>query len=462
MKIGIIGSGYVGLVSGACFARLGHQVVCVDKDVRKIEALRSLIMPIYEPGLAELVADGVAAGNLSFSTDLEDAALGCAVVLLAVGTPARRGSGHADLRHVYAAAKEIANHLSEGVLLVTKSTVPPGTGSEIHKIVARQRPRLNFDVASNPEFLREGEAIDDFMNPDRIIIGTESEHATALLQQMYKSFDDRGISIVVMDRLSAELTKYAANAFLATKISFINEIADLCDEIGGDVTKIALGMGLDQRIGKHFLRAGPGYGGSCFPKDTIALLQTAENASVRLDIVDAAAKANERRKLDMVSRIRKAVGGVLTGKRVALLGLAFKPNTDDIRESPSLALVSGLGKAGAHIRACDPKASEMVKRVCPHLDIAADAYAAASEADVLVVGTEWPEYQQLDYRQIYRAMRTPRIVDLRNMLDPVQMAEIGFDYYCIGRPEYTRGKLAETATARQSSGTLAKRTKRAG
>ncbi len=434
MKIGIVGAGYVGLVSAACFAKLGHDVVCVDKDASKISALKAAIMPIYEPGLAELVAHGVVHGRLTFSTDMADAAHDARIVMLAVGTPSRRGNGHADLRYVYAAAKEAALHLADGALVVTKSTVPPGTGAEIEAIIARQQPSLSFDVASNPEFLREGEAIEDFMSPDRVVIGTESERATALLQELYQSFIVRGIPVVQMGRLSAELTKYAANAFLAAKIGFINEIADLCDAIGGDVTHIAHGIGLDNRIGASFLRAGPGYGGSCFPKDTLALLQTATKARVPMQIVAATAKANDERKHALVGRIRKALGGQVRGKTIAILGLAFKPNTDDIRESPSLALIAGLEKDGAHVVACDPEAADMVKRVCPQIDVLENPYEAAYNADALVLATEWPEYSGLDFTLIHRIMQTPVLVDLRNMLDPASMASIGFTYTSIGRP----------------------------
>jgi UDPglucose 6-dehydrogenase len=420
MKIAMIGSGYVGLVSGACFADFGHDVVCVDKDQGKIDRLNANVMPIYEPGLDALVKSNVDAGRLSFSTDLASAVKGCDAVFIAVGTPSRRGDGHADLSYVYAAAKEIGAAIDPGTVVVTKSTVPVGTGDEVERIIRDVRPTLEFAVVSNPEFLREGAAIGDFKRPDRIVVGTDVEWA-------------RESPILFTSRPSSELIKYAANAFLATKITFINEMADLCEKLGADVQDVSRGIGLDGRIGAKFLHAGPGYGGSCFPKDTLALLKTAQDNDTPVRIVEAVVQANDLRKRAMGRKIVNALGGDARGKKVALLGLTFKPNTDDMRDAPSIAIVQTLIDAGAKISAHDPEGMEEAAKIMPEVAMTESAYEAAQGADAIAIVTEWDAYRALDLAKLKAAMKGETLVDLRNIYRPEEGAKAGFDYYSIGR-----------------------------
>jgi UDPglucose 6-dehydrogenase len=427
----MIGTGYVGLVSGACFSEFGHHVVCVDKDAGKIDALNSGRMPIYEPGLDEVVATNVRAGRLSFTTDLARAVPEAEAVFIAVGTPSRRGDGHADLKYVFQAAEEIAATLDGYTVVVTKSTVPVGTGRQVEETIRRIRSDADFDVASNPEFLREGSAIEDFRHPDRIVCGATSERAQAVLRELYRPLFLNETPILFTTRESSELIKYAANAFLATKISFINEMADLCEQVGADVQDVARGIGLDRRIGGKFLHAGPGYGGSCFPKDTRALLQTAVSANAPVRIVEAVVASNERRKLHMAEKIEAAFGGV-KGKRIAVLGLTFKPNTDDMREAPSLVIVPWLTERGAEIHAYDP---EGMKEAARHLKatMATDAYSALEGADGVVILTEWNEFRALDLGKMRQLLKRPLMVDLRNIYRPDDLAEAGFTYVGVGR-----------------------------
>ena len=434
MRIAMIGSGYVGLVSGACFSEFGHDVVCVDQDEAKIERLAAGKIPIFEPRLDELVAGNVEAGRLSFTTGLESAVKAAEAVFIAVGTPSRRGDGHADLSYVHAAAKEIAAALDGYTVVVTKSTVPVGTGREVERIIAEARADAEFDVVSNPEFLREGSAIEDFMRPDRVVIGTQSERARAVMRQLYRPLFLIETPILFTTRQTAELIKYAANAFLAAKITFINEIADLCEAVDADVQDVARGIGLDGRIGPKFLHAGPGYGGSCFPKDTLAIVRTAEEAGQPLRIVEAVAAVNEARKERMAGKIIAACGGSVQGKVVAVLGLTFKPNTDDMREAPSLNVVAGLQAAGATVRAFDPEGMEEAKALMDGVAWCKDAYDAADGADALTIVTEWNEFRALDLERIKSLMKSPVMVDLRNIYDPADMAQAGFRYTCIGRP----------------------------
>ncbi|MDQ8158426.1 MAG: UDP-glucose/GDP-mannose dehydrogenase family protein [Gemmatimonadota bacterium] len=434
MKIAMIGTGYVGLVSGACFAEFGPHVTCVDVDAAKIARLLQGEMPIYEPGLDALVAKGIASGRLSFTTDLAHAVAEADAVFIAVGTPSRRGDGHADLRYVEAAAVDIAKALTGYTVVVTKSTVPVGTGRRVAEILREQNPQAEFDVASNPEFLREGSAIGDFMRPDRVVIGAETDRAREVMQALYRPLYLMETPVVMTTLETAELTKYAANAFLATKITFINEMADLCEKVGANVQDVARGMGLDGRIGKKFLHAGPGYGGSCFPKDTIALVRTAQEYGSPARLVEAVVQVNDTRKGAMASRVIAACGGSVRGKTVGVLGVAFKPNTDDMREAPSLAIVPALQDAGASVRAYDPAAMHEAAALLPGVHWCTDAYDAAQGADVLVIITEWNEFRALDLDRVGAAMRTRILVDLRNVYRAEDARAQGFHYASIGRP----------------------------
>jgi len=430
----MIGTGYVGLVSGACFSEFGHDVVCVDKDEAKIAGLHEGRMPIYEPGLEDLVEGNVKAGRLTFTNDLHTSLKDVDAVFIAVGTPSRRGDGHADLSYVYAAAEEIARALDGYTVIVTKSTVPVGTGREVERIIRETRPDADFDVVSNPEFLREGSAIEDFMRPDRVVIGTNSERAKEVMRNLYRPLYLIETPIVFTSRQSSELIKYAANTFLATKITFINEIADLCEQVDANVHDVARGIGLDGRIGRKFLHAGPGYGGSCFPKDTRALVSTARDAGSPLKIIETVVALNDERKQKMAERVIAACDGDLNGKTVAVLGLTFKPNTDDMRESPSLDIVPALQKAGATVRAYDPEGMHEAKTMLDHVIWCDGAYETMNDADVLVIITEWNEFRALDLDRVKTLMKKPVMVDLRNIYDPADMSEQGFDYHSIGRP----------------------------
>ncbi len=434
MRIAMIGTGYVGLVSGACFSEFGVHVTCVDKDAGKIERLKRGEIPIYEPGLDDLVARNVAAGRLSFTLDLKEAMTGADAVFIAVGTPTRRGDGHADLSYVYAAAEEIAAHLDHYAVVVNKSTVPVGTGREVEAIIRRANPNADFDVASNPEFLREGSAIGDFMRPDRVVIGASSERAADVMRRLYRPLYLIETPIVLTSLETAELTKYAANTFLATKITFINEIADLCEKVGANVHDVARGIGLDGRIGKKFLHPGPGYGGSCFPKDTLALVRTAQQAGSPLRIVETVVEINDARKKRMAERIVAACGGSLAGKTVGVLGVTFKPNTDDMRDAPSLDIIPALQAAGATVRAFDPAGMHEAERLLPGVEWAKDAYGALEGADCVAILTEWNEFRALDLKRVKTLLKRPVMVDLRNIYNPDDMAAAGFAYSSIGRP----------------------------
>jgi len=439
MRIAVIGTGYVGLVSGACFSEFGVSVTCVDTDAAKIARLRGGEMPIYEPGLEALVAANTAAGRLSFTTELLPAVEGADAVFIAVGTPSRRGDGHADLSYVYAAAAEIGRALAEAraagyTVVVTKSTVPVGTGREVATILRRVCPSGDFDVASNPEFLREGSAIEDFMRPDRVVIGADDDRAREVMRQLYRPLYLSETPMLFTDIETAELVKYAANAFLATKITFINEIADLCERVGADVQDVARGIGLDGRIGRKFLHAGPGFGGSCFPKDCQALVRTASEAEANLSIVETVVQVNEARKARMADKIVTACGGTVAGKTIAVLGLTFKPNTDDMRDSPSLAILPRLAAAGAAIRAFDPAGIDEARNLMPDLIYCEDAYEAAEGADALVLLTEWNEFRALDLARIGRLLVEPLVIDLRNIYQPAEMTAAGLSYVSIGRP----------------------------
>ncbi|HVP83429.1 MAG TPA: UDP-glucose/GDP-mannose dehydrogenase family protein [Rhizomicrobium sp.] len=431
MRVAMIGTGYVGLVSGACLSEFGHEVICVDKDPSKIRALEAGQIPIFEPGLDEVVAANVKAGRLSFTTDLKKAVPGADAVFIAVGTPSRRGDGHADLTYVFDAAEEIAQSLDGYTVVVTKSTVPVGTGRKVEDIIRKKRAHADFDVASNPEFLREGSAIEDFRRPDRVVVGCETDRAKAVMREVYRPLYLNETPILFTSRESSELIKYAANAFLATKITFINEMANLCEKLGADVQDVARGIGLDGRIGNKFLHAGPGFGGSCFPKDTLALLRTSQEAGALTHIVDAVVKVNDARKVQMAEKVEQAFGGV-KGKTIAILGLTFKPNTDDMRDAPSLVIVPHLQAKGARIRAYDPEGAKEARK---HLDIdyCADAYEALSGADGVVILTEWNEFRALDFARMKGLLKTPLMVDLRNIYRPAQMAEQGFAYVSVGR-----------------------------
>lgn len=433
MRVAMIGTGYVGLVSGACFSEFGVNVVCVDKDTAKIDRLTQGGIPIYEPGLEDLVAGNVKAKRLTFTTDLADAVTGADAVFIAVGTPTRRGDGHADLSYVYAAAREIAAALKGYTVIVNKSTVPVGTGDEVERIIREVRPDADFDVVSNPEFLREGSAINDFMRPNRVVIGTESERARQVMRQLYRPLFLIETPIVFTSRTTSELIKYAANTFLATKITFINEIADLCEVVGADVQDVAKGIGLDGRIGGKFLHAGPGYGGSCFPKDTLALVHTAQDAGRPLRIVETVVDINAKRKKAMAERVIAACDGSVAGKTVAVLGVTFKPNTDDMRDAPSLDIVPALQEAGARVRAYDPEGMAEAKLLLEEVEWCDDAYATLPDADVVVIITEWNEFRLLDFQRVKSLMKRAVMVDLRNIYNPDEMAAAGFHYTCIGR-----------------------------
>jgi UDPglucose 6-dehydrogenase len=433
MRIAMIGTGYVGLVSGACFSEFGHVVTCVDNDKGKIDALDAGRLPIYEPGLEAVVADSVKAGRLSFTTDLRSTVAAADAVFIAVGTPSRRGDGHADLTYVFGAAEEIARALVKYTTVITKSTVPVGTGRKVEDTILRLRPDADVDVVSNPEFLREGSAIEDFKRPDRVVCGVTSDRARAVMRELYRPLYLNETPILFTTRETSELIKYAANAFLATKVTFINEMADLCERVGANVQDVARGIGLDGRIGSKFLHAGPGYGGSCFPKDTLALMRTAEEAGAPSRIVEAVARVNEARKVHMAEKIERAFGGI-SGKTVAVLGLTFKPNTDDMRDAPSLLIVPWLKERGARLRAYDPEGMREAKK---HLDIemCRDAYEALDGADGVVILTEWNEFRALDLRRTRQLLRRPLMVDLRNIYRPEEMANAGFSYFSVGRPE---------------------------
>ena len=434
MRIAMIGSGYVGLVSGACFADFGHVVTCVDRDVSRIEALRRGQSPIFEPGLPEMVESNVRQNRLSFTTELAAAVASADAVFIAVGTPSRRGDGHADLSYVYGAAREIAAALSGYTVIVTKSTVPVGTGDEVEAIMREARPDAEFSVVSNPEFLREGAAIADFKRPDRIVIGAEDERAREVMQEVYRPLYLNQPPIMFTGRRTSELTKYAANAFLATKITFINEIADLCEKLGANVQEVARGIGLDNRIGSKFLHAGPGYGGSCFPKDTLALVRTAQEAGSPVRIVETVAAANELRKRRMADKVLDACGGSVTGKTIAVLGLAFKPNTDDMRDAPSLAIIPALQSLGASVRAFDPESMTQARPLLPGVTFCDEPYSCIEGADALVIVTEWDAFRALDLDRVKASLAEPVVVDLRNIYRPAEMARKGFRYVSVGRP----------------------------
>ena len=434
MKLAVIGTGYVGLVSGACFSEFGFDVTCIDKDAGKIDSIRSGVMPIYEPGLEDLVARNVTAGRLHFTTELGPAVADADAVFIAVGTPTRRGDGHADLTYVFDAARELAGHLSGYTVVVTKSTVPVGTGRKVETIIRDASPDADFDVASNPEFLREGAAIGDFMRPNRVVVGAETARAQDVLRALYRPLYLLETPILVTSLETSELIKYASNAFLAVKISYINQMADLCEKVGADVHDVARGMGLDQRIGNKFLHPGPGYGGSCFPKDTLALVRTAEDHGADVGIVSEVVRYNDSRKQSMADRIIAAAGGDIAGKTVAVLGLSFKPETDDMRDSPSLDILPALVEAGAMVRAYDPKAMEEARTMLPGATIFTDSAAACLEgADVAVVVTEWNEFRALTPAHYLDAMRGNVLVDLRNIYRPEDMREAGLSYHSIGR-----------------------------
>ena len=437
MKIAMVGSGYVGLVSGACFADFGHDMVCIDKDQSKIDRLHAGVMPIYEPGLAELVESNVKAGRLTFTTSLAEGIAGADAVFIAVGTPSRRGDGHADLSFVYAAAQEIGENLTNDAVVVTKSTVPVGTGDEVERIIGECSPAHKFAVVSNPEFLREGAAISDFKRPDRIVIGAEDEFGRQVMREIYRPLFLNEAPMLFVNRRSSELIKYAANAFLATKITFINEMADLCEKVGANVQDVSRGIGLDGRIGKKFLHAGPGYGGSCFPKDTLALLKTAEDYDSPTRIVEAVVKVNESRKRAMGRKVLDAIGGIegARGRKVALLGLTFKPNTDDMRDSPAIAVAQALTDAGVEVAAYDPEGMELAKPLMPQVTMCGSPYEAIEGADAVAIVTEWDAFRALDLGRVKQLARAPVLVDLRNIYRPDEMAAHGFTYLSVGRPQ---------------------------
>jgi UDPglucose 6-dehydrogenase len=434
MRIAMIGSGYVGLVSGACLADFGHEVLCVDKDEGKIAALRRGEMPIFEPGLKELVDNNAAEGRLTFTTDIREGLAGAEAVFIAVGTPSRRGDGHADLSYVHAVAREIAAASPGPLVVITKSTVPVGTGDDVERILREVRPDGDYAVVSNPEFLREGAAIGDFKRPDRIVVGTVEAHAREVMTEIYRPLFLNQPPILFTDRRTSEIIKYAANAFLALKITFINEIADLCEVVGGNVQEVARGIGLDNRIGGKFLHAGPGYGGSCFPKDTQALAKTAQDAGTPLRIIETVVAVNDQRKRAMARKVVAACGGSVRGKTIAMLGLAFKPNTDDMRDAPSLTIAAALQDAGATVRAYDPESMRQARELLPEVVFADSAYACAEGADALVIVTEWDAFRALDLGRIQRGLRSPVVVDLRNIYRPDDMRRRGFTYVSVGRP----------------------------
>ena len=434
MRVAMIGTGYVGLVSGACFADFGHEVICVDRDRTKIAALERGEVPIYEPGLNDMVTANARAGRLKFATELAGAVAGADAVFIAVGTPSRRGDGFADLSFVYDAAREIARALDGFTVVITKSTVPVGTGDEVERIIRETRPDAECSVVSNPEFLREGAAISDFKRPDRIVVGSDDERARQVMADVYRPLSLNRPPLLFTDRRTAELIKYAANAFLATKITFINEIADLAEKVGADVQEVARGMGLDNRIGSKFLHAGPGYGGSCFPKDTVALIKTAQDHGAPLRIVEAVAAVNDTRKRAMARKVAAVLGGELRGKTVAILGLTFKPNTDDMREAPSVPLITALQDMGAKVRVYDPVGMEQAKSLFGNVAFCEDAYSCAESASVLVIVTEWEQFRALDFDRLKTVMAQPVLVDLRNVYRPEEVVRHGFVYEGVGRP----------------------------
>ena len=434
MKIAMIGTGYVGLVSGVCFSDFGHEVVCVDKDPAKIAKLEGGQIPIYEPGLEELMARNVEAGRLSFTTELAPAVADADAVFIAVGTPTRRGDGHADLTYVLAAAEEIAQAVQGYTVVVTKSTVPVGTNRQVRQVIRKAAPEADVDVASNPEFLREGAAIDDFMRPDRVVVGVQTDRAREVMGEIYRPLFLRDFPIVYTDLESAEVIKYAANAFLATKITFINEMAMLCEKVGADIKAVSRGMGLDGRIGNKFLHAGPGYGGSCFPKDTKALARIGQDHAVPLHITETVIQVNEEVKRRMIDKVQDLLGGSFNGKTVAVLGVTFKPNTDDMREAPSLTIVPAMIGGGAKVRVVDPHGRREGEALLPGVTWAADAYKAAQNADAVVILTEWNEFRALDLKRLAQKMRSPRMADLRNIYDPKDAKRAGFEaYVAVGR-----------------------------
>ncbi|MBM0170015.1 UDP-glucose dehydrogenase family protein [Altererythrobacter sp. C41] len=435
MKIAMVGSGYVGLVSGACFADFGHEVVCIDKDQSKIDRLHEGVMPIYEPGLDALVESNVAAGRLSFTTDLAEGIAGAQAIFIAVGTPSRRGDGHADLSFVHAVAREVGENLANDAVVVTKSTVPVGTGDEVERIIAETGCKHRVSVVSNPEFLREGAAIGDFKRPDRIVIGAEDDFGREVMREVYRPLFLNESPILFVSRRSAELIKYAANAFLATKITFINEMADLCEKVGANVQDVSRGIGMDNRIGPKFLHAGPGYGGSCFPKDTLALLKTAEDYDSPVRIVEAVVKTNDSRKRAMGRKVIDALGGMeaARGKKVALLGLTFKPNTDDMRDSPAIAIAQALGDAGVKVAGYDPEGMEQAAPLMPDVQMCKSPYEAIEGADAIAIVTEWDAFRALDLERVKALANAPVMVDLRNIYKPDHMQSAGFTYVSVGR-----------------------------
>ena len=433
MHVAMIGTGYVGLVSGACFADFGHVVTCVDKDASKIERLKKGEIPIYEPGLEALVEQNVNAGRLRFTTEAKDAIAEADAVFIAVGTPSRRGDGHADLSYVYGAAEEIAELMQGFTVVVTKSTVPVGTGDEVEAIIRKNKPDADFAVVSNPEFLREGAAIKDFKIPDRVVVGTDDERAREVMRELYRPLFLNETPILFTSRRTSELIKYAANAFLALKITFINEIADLCEAVGANVQEVSRGIGLDGRIGRKFLNAGPGYGGSCFPKDTLALTKTAHDADSPVRIVDTVIEVNAERKKKMAEKVIKAMGGDVSGKTIGVLGLAFKPNTDDMRDAPSLDIVPALIEAGATVKAYDPEGMDEARKLLTGVEYADSAYDAIEGADAMVIITEWDQFRALDLDRIRETLKGDVVVDLRNIYSPEDMARKGFEYTSVGR-----------------------------
>jgi UDPglucose 6-dehydrogenase len=433
MRVAMIGTGYVGLVSGACFADFGHTVTCIDKDAGKIERLKGGGIPIYEPGLDLLVANNVKAGRLDFATDAADAVRSADAVFIAVGTPSRRGDGHADLSYVYAAAEEIAGLIEGFTVVVTKSTVPVGTGDEIERIIHARRPEAQFAVVSNPEFLREGAAIEDFKHPDRVVVGINDERARAVMSEIYRPLFLNETPILFTSRRTSELTKYAANAFLAMKITFINEMADLCEALDADVQQVARGIGLDKRIGGKFLNAGPGYGGSCFPKDTLALVRTAADAGSPVRLIETTVAVNDARKKAMAGKVARTLAGDLAGKTVGVLGLTFKPNTDDMRDAPALDIIPALQAMGARVQAFDPEGMHEARQMLRDVEFKEDAYEAATGADVLVIITEWDQFRALDLDRVKLLMKAPVMVDLRNIYKPEDLDRAGFRYASIGR-----------------------------
>lgn len=433
MRIGMIGTGYVGLVSGTCFAEFGHEIVCVDLDEEKVERLKKGEIPIYEPGLEELLKRQIDSGRIKFTTNIAEGVKGCDAVFIAVGTPSRRYGRDADLSYVHAAARDVAKNLEGYTVVVNKSTVPVGTGKEVYDIIRAENPDADFDVASNPEFLREGAAIDDFMRPDRVVVGVETDRAKEVMREVYRPLYINETPIQFTKRETAEIIKYAANAFLATKITFINEIADLCEQVGADVQQVAKGIGLDGRIGSKFLHAGPGYGGSCFPKDTLALSRAGQKYGAPQRIVESVISVNEDRKARMADKIITACGGDVRGKKIAILGVAFKPNTDDMRDAPALTIVQILQQAGATVSATDPEAIEAAKGLLEDVTWCNDAYEAAQDADAIAIVTEWNEYRALDTSRLKDAMKGNVIADLRNIYKPEEMREQGFEYSSVGR-----------------------------